>query len=53
MALKWNLLENLVNDLNLRLGGATRGKPSIFGWEGQRVVYGYSILQGGSPAYVN
>jgi hypothetical protein len=25
-------------DLKLRLGGATRGKQSIFGWEGRGVV---------------
>jgi hypothetical protein len=28
------LIENRMNVLNLRLGGATSGKWSIFGWEG-------------------
>jgi hypothetical protein len=37
------------DDLNLRLGGATREKWSIIGWEGQVVVCGYLLLQGGSP----
>jgi hypothetical protein len=36
-------------DLNLRPGGATRGKWSIIRWEGRGVVCGYSRLQGGSP----
>jgi hypothetical protein len=34
---------------NLRSGGETRGKQSIFSWEGQRERCGYSRLQGGSP----
>jgi hypothetical protein len=37
------------DDLNLRLGEATRGKRSIFGWEGWGVVCGYLMPQGGSP----
>jgi hypothetical protein len=37
------------DNLNLRLGRATRGKQGIFGWEGHGVVCGYSELQGGSP----
>jgi hypothetical protein len=36
-------------DSNLRSGEATRGKRSIFGWEGRGVVCGYSMPQGGSP----
>jgi hypothetical protein len=36
-------------DLNLRSGGATSGKWSTIGWEGQGVMRGYSRLQGGSP----
>jgi hypothetical protein len=39
----------LDDDLNLRPGGVTRGKWSIFGWEGRGVVCGYLSLQGGSP----
>jgi hypothetical protein len=41
------------DDLNLRLGGATRGKRSIIGWEGRGERCGYSRLQGGSPACVD
>jgi hypothetical protein len=36
-------------DLNLSPGKTTRGKRSIFGWEGRGVVCGYSMPQGGSP----
>jgi hypothetical protein len=44
-----NLVENWNDDLNLRMGGATRGKRSMFVREGRGVVYGYSRLQGSSP----
>jgi hypothetical protein len=43
----WNV------DLNLRLGGATRGKGSIIGWEGRGEECGYSRLQDGSPTFVD
>jgi hypothetical protein len=36
------------DDLNLRPGGATRGKWSIIGWEGRGEGCGYLRLQGGS-----
>jgi hypothetical protein len=39
--------------LNLRPGGATRGKWSIIGWQGWGERCGYSRLQGGSPACVD
>jgi hypothetical protein len=39
-----------MNDvLNLRPGGATRGKGSIIRWEGRGEGCGYLRLQGGSP----
>jgi hypothetical protein len=34
----------LDDDLNLRPGGASIGKWSIFGWEGRGVVCGYLSL---------
>jgi hypothetical protein len=40
---KWN------DGLNLRPGGTTRGKWSIFEWECQGEGCGYSRLPGGSP----
>jgi hypothetical protein len=40
---EWN------DDLNFRSDGTTRGKRSIFRWEGRGVVCGYSELEGGSP----
>jgi hypothetical protein len=40
---EWN------DDLNFRPVGTTRGKCSIFRWEGRGVVCGYSELEGGSP----
>jgi hypothetical protein len=39
-----NLVVNWNDDLNLRPGGATRGRRSIFEWEGRGVVCGYSRL---------
>jgi hypothetical protein len=42
--------ERLLDVLNLRQGGATRGKRSIFRWE---VICGYFKLHGGSPTCVD
>jgi hypothetical protein len=47
MELKWLKYDREWNewndvDLNLRWGGATRGKGSIIGWEQWGVVCGYS-----------
>jgi hypothetical protein len=47
MAKIWNEWNDV--DLNLRSGGATRGKGSIIRWEGLGEECGYSRLQGGSP----
>jgi hypothetical protein len=43
------IVRELIDDLNFRLGGTSRGKWSIFRWEGRRVICGYSRLQVGSP----
>jgi hypothetical protein len=49
MVLKRKICYRMDDDINLRPGGATSGKCSIFWWEGRGVVCRYSELQGGSP----
>jgi hypothetical protein len=49
VALEKVSLEEWLRWINLRLVGATSGKESIIGWEGQGEGFGYLRFQGGSP----
>jgi hypothetical protein len=45
MELKWlKFGKEWIDGLNLKPGGASSGKQSIFGWKGQGAVCGYSEL---------